>query len=58
MKTIDFEDASKEFLDDRIHTLINDVKITNKRNRNADSCYVNTDPLDGTHLVAVRGLIH
>ena len=41
IETIDFEDVTKEFLDDRIHTLINDEKI-NKRNPNADSYYVNT----------------
>ena len=28
-KSIDFEDVTKEFLDDRIHTLINDGKIIN-----------------------------
>ena len=42
IETIDFEDVTKEFLDDRIHTLINDEKIINKRNPNADSYYVNT----------------
>ena len=36
IKTIDFEDVPKEFLDDRIHTLINDEKIINRRNRNAE----------------------
>ena len=41
IEAIDFEDVTKEFLDDRIHTLINDEKI-NKRNPNADSYYVNT----------------
>ena len=29
-KSLDFEDATKKFLDDRIHTLINDRKIINK----------------------------
>ena len=37
IKNINFEDVTNEFLDDRIHTLINDEKIINKRNRNADS---------------------
>ena len=40
-KSIDFGDVTKEFLGDRIHTLINDGKIINKLNRNADSYYVN-----------------
>ena len=39
-KAIDFEDVTKKFHDDRIHTLINDKKIINERNRNADSNYV------------------
>ena len=30
VKSLDFEHATKEFLDDRIHTLINDGKIINK----------------------------
>ena len=46
IKTIDFEDATKEFLDDRTHTLINDEKIINIRNRNADSYYVKTELVD------------
>ena len=45
-KSIDFEDVTKEFLDDRIHTLINDGKIINKLNRNADSYYVNSNLVD------------
>ena len=40
IKTIDPEDVTKEFLDDKIHSLINNEKI-NKRNRNADSYYIN-----------------
>ena len=39
-KCLVFEDVTKEFLDDRIHTLINDGKILNRLNRNADSYYV------------------
>ena len=31
-KSLDFEDLPKEFLDDRIHTLINNGKILNKLN--------------------------
>ena len=29
-KSLDFQDVTKEFLDDRIHTLINNGKIINK----------------------------
>ena len=36
VKTINFEDVTKEFLDDRIHIRINDGKILNKSNRKAD----------------------
>ena len=32
-KSIDFEDVTKEFLDDRIHTLINDGKIINIKSK-------------------------
>ena len=46
INTIDFEDVTKDFLDNRIHTLINDEKIINKRNGNADSYYVNTELVD------------
>ena len=35
-----------EFLDDRIHILINDDKIINKLNRNADSYFVNSELVD------------
>ena len=45
-KSIDFGDVTKEFLGDRIHTLINDGKIINKLNRNADSYYVNSNLVD------------
>ena len=45
-KSIDFEDVTKEFLDDRIHTLINDGKIINKLIPNADSYYVNSELVD------------
>ena len=45
VKSLDFEHVTKEFLDDRIHTLINDGKI-NKINRNADSYYVNSELID------------
>ena len=46
IKAIDFEDVTKEFFHDMIHTLINDEKMINKRNRNADSYYVNTELVD------------
>ena len=42
-RPLDFEDVTKEFLDDRIYTLINDGKIINKLNRNVDSYYVNSN---------------
>ena len=45
-KTVDFENITKEFLDDRIHTLITDWKIKNKINRNADSYYVYEKEID------------
>ena len=45
-KSIDFEDATKEFLDDRIHALVNDGKKMNKLNRNADSCYIGSNLVD------------
>ena len=38
-KKFDFENITKEFLDDRIHTLISDGKIIDKINRNADDSY-------------------
>ena len=45
VKSLDFEHDTKEFLDDRINTLVNDGKI-NKINRNADSYYVNSELVD------------
>ena len=36
IKTIDFEDVTKEFLDGRIHTLTNDEKMIHKRNCNTN----------------------
>ena len=45
-KSLDLEDVSKEILDDRIYTLINDGKIINGLNRNADSYYVNSELVD------------
>ena len=38
-KKFDFENITKEFLDDRIHTLISDGKIIDKINRNVDDSY-------------------
>ena len=40
IKTVNLENITKEFLDDRIHTLITEGKIIYKVNRNADSYYV------------------
>ena len=37
IKYLDFDDATKEFLNNIIHTLINDRKIIDKINWNADS---------------------
>ena len=45
-KSLGFEDVTKEFLDDRIHTFINDGKIINKLNQKADSYYVNSELVD------------
>ena len=43
IKTIDFEDVTKEFLFDRIHTVINDDEIINERNCNAESYHFNME---------------
>ena len=45
-QSIDFEDVTKEFFEDRVHTLINDGKIINKLNRIVDSYYVNSNLVD------------
>ena len=45
-KYLDFEDATKEFLDDRVHKLINDGKMINKLNQSTDSYYVNSELVD------------
>ena len=37
---------NKEFLDYRIHTLINDGEMINKLNQNADSYYINSELVD------------
>ena len=37
IKTFDFKDISKEYLQDRSNTLIINEKISNKKNRNFDS---------------------
>ena len=47
---VDFENITKEFLDDRIHTLITDRKIINKINRNANSYYANEKDIDTESL--------
>ena len=46
IKIVDFEDVTKEYLDERIHTLITDGKIINKINRNADSYYVSEKDIE------------
>ena len=46
IKIVDFEDVTKEYLDERIHTLITDGKIINKINRNADCYYVNEKDIE------------
>ena len=50
IKTVDFENITKEFLDDRMHTLITDGKIINKINRNTDSYYANEKDIDTESL--------
>ena len=45
-QSIDFEDVTKEFFEDRVHTLINDGKIINKLNCIVDSYYVNSNLVD------------
>ena len=45
-KSLNFEDATQEFLDDRIHTLINDRKIVNRSNQNTDYYKVNSKLVD------------
>ena len=50
IKTVDFENITKEFLDDRIHTLITDVKIITKIDRNADSYYIHEKDIDTESL--------
>lgn len=37
IKNIEFEDVTKEFINGRIHTLINYEKVINKKTRNSDS---------------------
>ena len=46
IKIVDFEYVTKEYLDERIHTLITDGKIINKINRNADSHYLNEKDIE------------
>ena len=46
IKIVDFEDVTKEYLDERIHTLITDGKIINKIDRNADSYYVSEKDIE------------
>ena len=48
--SIDFEEFTKEFLDDRIHTLINDGEII-KTKRNADSNIVDLETPDLSDLL-------
>ena len=50
IKTVDFQNITKEFLDDRIQTLITDGKIINKINCNTDSYYVNEKDIDTESL--------
>ena len=45
-KSLGFEDVTKEFVDNRIHALINDGKIIDKLNQNVDSYYVNSELVD------------
>ena len=51
-KTVDFENISKEFLDNRIYNLIPDGKFIDKINRKTDSYYVNEKEIDVESLNA------
>ena len=50
IRTVDMENITKEFLGDRIHTLIIDGKIINKIHRKTDSYYVNKKDIDTESL--------
>lgn len=54
IKTVDLENITKEFLDDRIHTLITEGKIIYKVNRNADSYYVHEKKKKLTHNLQLQ----
>ena len=49
-KTIEFQDLSKNSVQDRVDYLINSNKIINKINRNQDSFFLNEDNVDMTVL--------
>ena len=57
-KSLDFEDATNEFPEDRMSTLINVGKIIIKLNRNAESYYVNSElvDLETTNLLILHSL--
>ena len=57
-KSLDFEDVTNEFPEDRMSTLINDGKIIIKLNRNAESYYVNSElvDLETTNLLILHSL--
>ena len=57
-KSLDFEDATNKFPEDRMSTLINDGKIIIKLNRNAESYYVNSElvDLETTNLLILHSL--
>ena len=57
-KSLDLEDATNEFPEDRMSTLINDGKIIIKLNRNAESYYVNSElvDLETTNLLILHSL--
>ena len=46
IKSLDFQGATKESLNDWIHILINDRNIADKINRNDDSYYLNSELID------------
>ena len=49
IKTVDFEDITKENLPERLNSPISDDKVVNKLTRNNDSYWINLDLVDITN---------
>ena len=49
IKTVDFEDITKENLPERLNSPISDGKVVNKLTRNNDSYWINLDLVDITN---------